>query len=96
MSIGKKLGLSQAELAELSGVSQHFLSAFELEKELTLSVDLREAVSHALADSAKVSNVANRRKRYQKHTYGAVQKSADRVARATPTADNVDYCKTLD
>ena len=77
----QQLGLSQAKLAELSGISQYLLSAFELEK-ADLSNCLREAVSIALANKAEVATLVKRDKRYRKHKYLEVRKLPDRVARA--------------
>jgi DNA (cytosine-5)-methyltransferase 1 len=91
----RKLGLSQAKLAELSGVPQHLLSAFELEK-TGLSATLLDAVSRSLADRAQVTTLATRRKRYQKHKYVEVQSLADRAARAARTQGNADYCRILE
>ena len=91
----QQLGLSQAKLAELTGVSQYLLSAFELEK-ADLSASLLDAVSLALADKAKVTTLAKREKRYKKHKYFEVPKLPDRVARAARTPGNVEYCRALD
>lgn len=91
----QQLGLSQAKLAELSGVSQYLLSAFELDK-AELPTSLLHAVSLALADKTKVTTLARREKRYRKHKYVEVQKLSDRVARAARTSGNVEYCRVLD
>jgi len=91
----RKLGLSQAKLAEMSGVSQHRLSAFELDK-ANLPATLLDAVSRALADKAKVTKLATRIKRYRKHKYVEVQRLADRAARAARTPGNVEYCRILE
>lgn len=91
----QELGLSQAKLAELSGVSQHQLSAFELEKK-ELPASLVEAVSLALADSTNVTRVVSRAKRYREHKYIKVTTQPDRLARATQSEGNAEYCKILD
>lgn len=91
----QQLGLSQAKLAELTGVSQHLLSAFELEK-ADLSTSLLDAVSQALADKEKVAELVARSKRYREHKYVEVQKIASRVAKAARTAENFEYCRALD
>ena len=82
-------------MAELSGVSQYLLSAFELDK-AELPTSLLHAVSLALADKTKVTTLARREKRYRKHKYVEVQKLSDRVARAARTSGNVEYCRVLD
>lgn len=91
----QQLGLSQAKLAELSGISQHILSAFELGK-AELSQSFIEVVSHALADKEKVATLVTREKRYREHTYVEVDKLVERVKRAARTEGNTDYCRCLD
>lgn len=49
-----ELGLSQAKLAELSGISQYVLSSLELGK-VDLTDDVRDIITSALADKAKVA-----------------------------------------
>lgn len=82
-----QLKLSQARLAELAGVPQHLLSAFELEK-AELPVGLSAKIVRALADADAVSQISSRRKRYRKHEYEAVQHRADRVEKHSRTAGN--------
>ena len=82
-----QLKLSQARLAELAGVPQHLLSAFELEK-AELPVGLSTKVVRALADADAVSQISSRRKRYRKHEYEAVQHRADRVEKHSRTTGN--------
>ena len=90
----EQLGLSQARLAELTGISQHLLSAFELEK-ANLSLSLLETLGSALADKERVALLAGRGKRYRKHEYTQVEKVAERVERAKRTEGNEDYCRFL-
>src|SRR5260370_41061072 len=91
----EQLGLSQAKLAELSGVAQHLISAFELEK-TQLPSPVLDAVLFALANKAQVTEVANRSKRYREHKYLKIHHLPDRVARAFRTPGNRDYCRLLD
>jgi DNA (cytosine-5)-methyltransferase 1 len=91
----EQLGLSQARLAELTGISQHLLSAFELEK-AELPSSLLEALCNALADREKIALLAGREKRYRKHEYVEVEKRPDRVARAKQTEGNDAYCQVLE
>jgi DNA (cytosine-5)-methyltransferase 1 len=91
----EQLGLSQAKLAELTGISQHLLSAFELEK-ADLSSALLETLRSALGDKEKIAALAGREKRYRKHEYIEVEKLVDRVERAKRTQGNEAYCRFLD
>jgi len=90
----QQLGLSQAKLAELSGVAQYLISAFELEKS-ELPQPLFNAVFHALDNKHQVTEIASRAKRYQAHRYSKVDKMPDRVARASRTPGNADYLQLL-
>ena len=54
----QELGLSQAKLAELCGISQHLLSAFELEK-TDLPGNLLDMVASALSDKQRVSKLSS-------------------------------------
>lgn len=89
-----RLRLSQAKLAELTGVSQHALSAFELEK-ASLSLRDARAIERALADSGRVSRIAGRRKRYRVHEFVKAVHSPERIARATKTLGNAEYLRAL-
>lgn len=89
-----RLGLSQAKLAELTGISQHLLSAFELEK-AELPLPLLETLHSALADKGKIASLVRRKKRYRDHEYGEVEKQPERVARAKRTNGNIAYCQLL-
>ncbi len=89
-----KLGLSQAKLAELSGISQHLISAFELEKE-DLPNSLLTAISQALADNEKVTQIVKRSKRYQQHKYVDAQKLDERLTKARRTVGNEQYVRIL-
>ncbi len=91
----EELGLSQAKLAELSGISQHLLSAFELGKE-ELPIHLLTTVSHALAKTSEVVELATRRKRYQEHQYVDVEHLDERVSKAARTRGNLEYCGVLE
>ncbi len=88
------LGLSQAKLSELSGVPQHLLSAFELDK-ADLSLCLLDALKKSLTDTQKVTDITHREKRYQKHQYTAVEKLPERILKASKTEENVAYLDEL-
>ncbi|MDP2996188.1 MAG: DNA (cytosine-5-)-methyltransferase [Bryobacterales bacterium] len=91
----QQLGLSQAKLSELSGISQHLLSAFELDK-APLSPALLDALASALSDTTQVLTLANRTKRYQDHKYVEVPKLPDRVGRASRTPGSQEYIQVLE
>lgn len=91
----KRIGLSQARLAELSGISQHLLSAFELEKS-NLPPSVSIALSRALADKEAVTSVVGRQKRYRKHVYGEIERIPERVAKTVRTKGNIEYCRVLE
>lgn len=91
----QRIGLSQSKLAQLSGISQHLLSAFELEK-AALPESLLDVLSQSLANNEKVTAIANRRKRYREHQYDKVEVCPSRVARAVVTPENPEYRRVLD
>jgi DNA (cytosine-5)-methyltransferase 1 len=86
----QQLGLSQAKLAELCGISQHILSAFELEK-TELPAEVLGTISIALEDKPRVNELVMRRKRYQDHAYADVDHVPERVRRAAQTKENQNY-----
>lgn len=90
----EQLGLSQAKLAELSGVAQHQLSAFELSK-VELSQPLLDKIIAALADSKNIASVVRRNKRYREHEYAVVQSTTERVEKAHRSAGNAAYLDVL-
>ena len=89
-----ELGLSQARLAELTGISQHLLSAFELEKSL-LAPDMLKNIMSTLENKDKVDALARRKKRYRNHEYTTEPARDDRSQRATRTSENREYLKVL-
>lgn len=91
----ERLSLSQAKLAELTGVSQHLLSAYELGK-AQLSPEILSLVSETIAEAPKVETVVRRRKRYQAREFVKAQRLQDRVDRAVCTRENVEYRAILD
>ncbi|MBS0211257.1 MAG: DNA (cytosine-5-)-methyltransferase [Planctomycetes bacterium] len=90
----QRLGLSQAKLAELCGISQHLLSAYELEK-AAIEEGVLDVISAALSDDSRVSELAQRAKRYREHTYAKVRHVPSRVAKATRTLGNEEYVALL-
>lgn len=91
----QKLGLSQAKLAELTGISQHILSAFELGK-APISQTMLACVLDTISNIESVSTTVSRPKRYRAHTYTAATVLPERVARAKLTPGNAIYKSTLD
>jgi DNA (cytosine-5)-methyltransferase 1 len=90
----EKLGLSQAKLAELADVPQHLLSAYELGK-CDLPAKTIDAIERALADSRKVEELANRKKRYREHEYKKVERLDDRIERTSKTKGSAEYLHVL-
>jgi DNA (cytosine-5)-methyltransferase 1 len=90
----EQFGLSQAKLAQLSGLSQHILSAFELEKS-DLTPQQRTALLAAMADKTSVTALVKREKRYQAHKYTEVPSLPERVAQAHVTPENALYRQLL-
>jgi DNA (cytosine-5)-methyltransferase 1 len=90
----QQLGLSQAKLAEISGVSQHLLSSFELGKSPLPPLHL-SAVLRALSDKDHVVIVSKRDKRYREHAYSDSPILPERKVRAQQTEENTEYCLLL-
>lgn len=91
----QNLGLSQAKLAELTGISQHILSAFELGK-ASMSPAMLASVFDVISNLESVRNTVGRKKRYRAHTYSAVNVMPERVARAGLTPGNKKYKAVLE
>lgn len=91
----ERLSLSQAKLAELTGVSQHLLSAYELGK-AQLQPAVLDLVCEALGETRSVDAVVRRRKRYQAREFAKAKHAQDRVKRAAPTQGNTEYRGVLD
>lgn len=87
------MGLSQAKLAEVSGVSQHLLSAFELGK-VALSPDISAKLQASLRHKS-TSAVAERKKRYRQHEYSARTHDALRLAKYVRSPGNSAYQEKL-
>jgi DNA (cytosine-5)-methyltransferase 1 len=88
------LGLSQAKLAELTGVPQHALSAYELEKAAPDPVVLR-SVSETLSNLGMVKGVVTRKKRYQAHIYEKIKHDPSRILRHAKTLGNDEYVRFI-
>ena len=90
----EKLGLSQAKLAELTGISQAALSSFELGK-TELSSKAAETISRLMSQDVKIKGLVERKKRYRLHEYETPQRDAVRIKLATQTPTNPEYVKLL-
>jgi DNA (cytosine-5)-methyltransferase 1 len=90
----KRLGLSQAKLSELTGVSQHILSAIELEK-VDPTQNIIDILRETLADEKKIYSVIHRKKRYQEHNYNGYAASPERISMVQQTVENIEYKKIL-
>ena len=86
----ESLGLSQAKLAEVSGIPQHILSSFELGKS-DLAQEHHKLLVALLNNSAKLEAVARRKKRYRDHSYTTIEHDPQRVARQKITKENINY-----
>ncbi len=88
------LGLSQAKLAEISGVPQHLLSAFELGKNALSDVEACKVIA-AFDSPETLQATIGRRKRYRQHVYSSVEHDPQRVARHAVTEGNATYLNLL-
>jgi len=91
----QRLGLSQAKLAEATGIPQHALSAFELGK-AELPPCYVEMVRAALNDNTSLKRLVSRKKRYRNHSYYQVPHEPERVVRCERTEGNIEYRQLLE
>lgn len=89
------LKLSQAKLAELTGIPQQMLSSVELEK-VDLDPQIAKSINQVIADATRVGDVAARKKRYQAHSYAPSEREPSRVAKARETSGNRAYRHLLE
>jgi DNA (cytosine-5)-methyltransferase 1 len=87
-------GISQARFAELTGLSQQALSAFELGKASLKSAELHE-VNNVFPNLNGFDNILSRKKRYQKHVYNEIPVDLERASRSTVTTNNSAYLEAL-
>lgn len=92
--VREEMGLSQAKLAELTGIPQHMLSAYELQKTI-LDKKLAARVTEILADAVQVKELARRKKRYQVHNYEPITHDPARAAQHRRTVGNVEYVELI-
>ena len=90
----KELNLSQAKLAELTDISQHQISAFELEKKNLSDMEI-DKIQKLLADQQRVEKISNRKKRYRTHEHAAVEHLPDRIRKCQQTSGNEDYLNLI-
>ena len=90
----RRLGLSQAKLAEATKIPQHMLSAAELGKS-DLTAEYAARVEAVFSDASTIRNLATRPKRYRRHVYAAVRRDENRVRSATRSLGNSDYLDVL-
>jgi DNA (cytosine-5)-methyltransferase 1 len=90
----ENIGLSQAKLAEITGISQHLLSAHELGK-AHLTDEMIAKVVHVTKNSELALGAVSKKKRYQEHSYKKVCHDETRVKRNTLSSGNKDYLKHL-
>ncbi len=90
----QSIGLSQAKLAEITGVPKFTLSAFELEK-LEASDVLINAIQTALL-TKDLGQVITRKKRYQTHQYTTAQRLEERIEKCLISPRSGEYLKALE
>jgi DNA (cytosine-5)-methyltransferase 1 len=90
----EEMGLSQAKLAELTGIPQHMLSAYELQKAVPDRA-IAARVAEILADVGKVKKLTRRKKRYRVHSYESITHDPVRAARHSRTGGNVEYVELI-
>lgn len=90
----EKLGLSQAKLAEITGISQATLSAFELGK-TELPAKAVKTISRLLLQDGKIKNLVERKKRYRLHEYEPPRRDPVRVKLVSETRTNREYVALL-
>jgi DNA (cytosine-5)-methyltransferase 1 len=88
------MGLSQARLAEITGVQQASLSSFELGK-TTLRSDQARRVLEVFAGGQAIKLVAGRKKRYRRHEFAKPRTDSDRRRLAHRTCGNAEYVELL-
>lgn len=89
-----KLGLSQAKLAELTGIPQAVLSSFELGK-INLSRKVAERISQLLSQDGIVKGLVERKKRYRQHEYENPRRDWIRIKLSERTQANFEYVELL-
>ena len=92
--IREDLGISQARLAEITGLPQHILSSFELEKTI-LQPEALHNLNEVLPNISNFDEVLKRKKRYRQHTYKETAINAARQSQAGTTFDNSAYLQVL-
>jgi DNA (cytosine-5)-methyltransferase 1 len=91
----ESLGLSQAKLAELTGIPQAALSAFELGKSDLPNKQLR-VLNEILVQDGKVQSLIGRKKRYRQHEYCEPKRDPARIRLAAVTPGNREYVQILE
>ena len=89
-SYRENAGLSQARIAEASGIPQHILSAFELGK-APLKPKAQKALQAILANKDATAALSSRKKRYREHAYSAREHRPDRVKLHSVSSGNTSY-----
>ncbi len=90
----EKLRLSQAKFAELTGLPQHAVSAFELGKS-ELGSEALSMIDQLLADSSRVEALVGRKKRYQNGQSQARSPREDRSHLCRRTQQNSEYTRLI-
>lgn len=88
------IGLSQAKLAELTGIPQYMISAHELGKD-SLSENYLRTIVRITSNTDAISSTISRRKRYQPHSYEAIAHDPVRLNKYIRTTENSHYLNQL-
>lgn len=86
--------LSQAKFSELSGITQHLISSFELGKSDLKKIQL-DAIESLLNDEKRVAALAGRKKRYRNHEYKRSGPRKDRSSFCSQSTENRAYTRLL-
>jgi DNA (cytosine-5)-methyltransferase 1 len=89
-----KLGLSQARLSEITGISQARLSSFERGKGI-LSDKVVERINKLLSEGDAIKQAIERKRRYRNHEYIKPLKDDSRRLLAQRVFGNIDYLEIL-
>lgn len=88
------LGLSQAKFAELTGIAQHLISAFELGKS-DLGRGHIENIERLLGDNERIAELVERKKRYRQHQSAPNGSRENRSTLCQQTRENQEYVRLL-
>lgn len=89
-----KIGISQAKLSEITGISRHVLSSYELGKTKP-NISHLEKILEVLNNPASFGEVISRKKRYRAHSFDLKKKCVNRESLCARTVGNAEYLENL-